>query len=109
MSIPGDVVTAALLGGLMIQGINPGPLFAQEHPDVVYVIYNAVLLSAVLCFVFMQLIGIRLFPKALRIPKYVLLPVVLIMALVGTYNMNFYPFIKWFYCALGYQPHITDF
>ena len=37
LGIPGDVVTAALLGGLMIQGINPGPLFAQEHPDVVYV------------------------------------------------------------------------
>ena len=108
LGIPGDVVTAALLGGLMIQGINPGPLFAQEHPDVVYVIYNAVLLSAVLCFVFMQLIGIRLFPKALRIPKYVLLPVVLIMALVGTYNMNFSVNDVWFAVIFGAVGYLMD-
>ena len=108
LGIPGDVVTAALLGGLMIQGINPGPLFALEHTDVVYVIYNAVLLSAVLCFVFMQLIGIRLFPKALRIPKYVLLPVVLIMALVGTYNMNFSVNDVWFAVIFGAVGYLMD-
>lgn len=89
LGIPGDVVTAALLGGLMIQGINPGPLFSIEYPDLVFTIYNAVLVSAIVCFVFMQLVGVRLFPRALRIPKHILLPAVLIMALVGVYNMNY--------------------
>ncbi len=108
LGIPGDVVTAALLGGLMIQGINPGPLFVTEHPDIVHVIYNAVLVSAVVCFVFMQLVGIRLFPKALRIPKYILLPVVLIMALVGTYNMNFSVNDVWFAAIFGAVGYLMD-
>ncbi len=108
LGIPGDVVTAALLGGLMIQGINPGPLFTTEHPDVVHVIYNAVLLAAVFCFIFMQLVGIRFFPKALRIPKYILLPVVMIMALVGTYNMNFSVNDVWFAAIFGAVGYLMD-
>lgn len=108
LGIPGDVVTAALLGGLMIQGVNPGPLFATEHPDIVNVIYNAVLVAAVVCFVFMQLVGIRLFPKALRVPKYILLPIVLIMALVGTYNMNFSVNDVWFAVIFGAVGYLMD-
>ena len=108
LGIPGDVVTAALLGGLMIQGINPGPLFTREHPDVVFVIYNAVLLSAILCFIIMQTVGIRAFPKALHIPKYILLPVVLIMALVGTYNMNFSVNDVWMAILFGLIGYLMD-
>lgn len=108
LGIPGDVVTAALLGGLMIQGVSPGPLFSTEHPDVVFVIYNSVLLAAILCFIFMQLVGIQLFPKALRIPKYILLPVVLIMALVGTYNMNYSTSDVWFAVIFGAVGYLMD-
>lgn len=89
LGIPGDTITAALLGGLMIKGITPGPLFAMEHPDTANTIYNSVLLAGVLVFLIMITIGLKFFPQILRLPKYILLPVVTIFALVGTYNMNF--------------------
>lgn len=101
LGIPGDMVTAALLGGLMIKGIVPGPLFSAEHPDTVFAIYNSVLVSSLLVAIFMLLIGIRVFPLALRIPKYILLPVVLVMALVGTYNMNFSVADVWISVVFG--------
>jgi len=101
LGIPGDTVTAALLGGLMIKGIAPGPLFVAEHPDTVLAIYNAVFASSILVFIFMMLVGIRLFPRILRLPKYVLLPVVAVFALVGTYNMNFSMGDVWATLAFG--------
>jgi len=101
LGIPGDMVTAALLGGLMIKGITPGPLFSTEHPDTVFAIYNSVLVASLLVAIFMLLIGIRVFPLALRIPKYILLPVVLVMALVGTYNMNFSVSDVWISVVFG--------
>ena len=73
----------------MIKGITPGPLFAMEHPDTANTIYNSVLLAGVLVFLIMITIGLKFFPQILRLPKYILLPVVTIFALVGTYNMNF--------------------
>lgn len=98
LGIPGDIVTAALLGGLMIKGITPGPLFSTEHPDIVFTIYNAVLVASVLVFLVMAFVGIRYFPQCLRLPKYILLPIVMIFALIGTYNMNFTVNDVW--CAL---------
>ncbi len=101
LGIPGDMVTAALLGGLMIKGITPGPLFATEQPETLYAIYNSVLVASLLVGAIMLLVGIRVFPLALRIPKHILLPVVLIMALVGTYNMNFSVNEVWIAVVMG--------
>ena len=101
LGIPGDMVTAALLGGLMIKGITPGPLFATEQPETLYAIYNSVLVASLLVGAIMLLVGIRVFPLALRIPKHILLPVVLIMALVCTYNMNFSVNEVWIAVVMG--------
>ncbi len=108
LGIPGDIVTAVLLGGLMIKGITPGPLFASEHPETVNAIYNSVLLASLLVFVFMIFVGIRLFPYCLRIPKHVLLPIVLIFALVGTYNLNFSTADVWVAALFGLVGYLMD-
>lgn len=108
LGIPGDIVTAALLGGLMIKGITPGPLFSSEHPDTVLTIYNSVLVASILVFVIMTLIGIRYFPQCLRLPKYILLPIVMIFALIGTYNMNFTVNDVWCALVFGMMGFIMD-
>lgn len=89
LGIPGDIVTAALLGGLMLKGVTPGPLFVLEYPDAVNAIFNSVFISSFLMLVLMLSIGVRVFPVILRVPKFLLLPVVMIMALAGTYNLNY--------------------
>ena len=108
LGIPGDIVTAALLGGLMIKGITPGPLFSSEHPDTVLTIYISVLVASILVFVIMTLIGIRYFPQCLRLPKYILLPIVMIFALIGTYNMNFTVNDVWCALVFGVMGFIMD-
>lgn len=89
MGIPGDIVTAALMGGLMLKGAAPGPLFMREFPALTNTIFNSVLVASFIMLILMLLVGVRVFPTVLRLPKYVLLPVVLVMALAGIYNINY--------------------
>ena len=42
LGLPGDVVTAVLMGGLMIQGLAPGPLLFQDHPEVVVGLFTRI-------------------------------------------------------------------
>ena len=88
IGIPGDAATAVLLGGLMLHGLQPGPLLIRENPEVIYGIYAAMLLSSMLMLVVMMS-GIRIFPKLLRIKKSFLLPFVLAIGLVGCYNLMY--------------------
>lgn len=88
MGIPGDAATAVLLGGLMLHGLQPGPLLMKEHPELIYGIYAAVLIASILMFIVMMG-GIRVFPTLLRIKKSFLLPFVLVIGMVGCYNLKF--------------------
>lgn len=87
LGIPGDAVTAILLGALMIQGLQPGPLLFKEHGDLVYTIFSGLLVGNVLMLI-SGLLGIRLFIKVLSVPKNVLTPIIFILCVVGSYAMN---------------------
>lgn len=88
MGIPGDASTAALLGGLMLHGLQTGPLLMKEHGEIAYGIFGAVFLATVAMAVIMMG-GIRIFPVLLRIPKSFLLPLVLMIGMVGCYNLQY--------------------
>ncbi|MBT9780091.1 Tat pathway signal protein [Clostridium sp. MCC353] len=85
LGIPGDATTAVLLGGLTIHGLEPGPLLFQNKPVFVYVMFGAAILAAVMVLV-MQLFGMRLFPKILKIPYHYLYSVVLALCFVGAFS-----------------------
>lgn len=87
LGIPGDGVTAMLLGGLMIQGIVPGPLMFVNYRPIVNIIIAALLISGVLVFV-IQLFATKLFVRLLAVPKNVLMPVVACLCAVGAYASN---------------------
>ena len=89
LGIPGDTVTAALLGGLMIKGITPGPLFVKNNPETMHAIFNSVLIASFVMLIFMYLVGLRLFPRILRLPKFIILPAVAIMSIIGVYNISY--------------------
>ncbi len=88
IGIPGDAATAALLGGLMLHGLQTGPLLMTERPEVAYSIFAALFLSSIIMFLVMMG-GIRIFPTLLRIPKSFLLPLVLVIGVVGCYNLQY--------------------
>jgi putative tricarboxylic transport membrane protein len=87
LGIPGDVVTALLLGGLMVHGLNPGPLLFRNQGEFVYSIFASTMVSSLIMLLVMYL-GIRLFARVLTVPKHILLPVVIVMCCVGAYGIN---------------------
>jgi len=85
--IPGDVVAAILLGAFMIHGITPGPLVFTENAPAIYAIYMGLmignLLNLVLGYGF-----IRMVVHVLEIPKRILFPIIVAMAVIGSYSLN---------------------
>jgi putative tricarboxylic transport membrane protein len=87
LGIPGDPATAIILGGLLIHGIQPGPLLFAEKPAVVANIYILFLFAYVVV-VLLQLYGVRLFVKALRVPPHLLAVGILVMCAVGSFAIR---------------------
>ena len=80
-------VTAMLLGGFMIHGIQPGPLLFVSQGPLVYTIFIAMLVSS-LMMMFAELFGVRVFVKLLGVPKYILLPIILVLCFVGAFGLG---------------------
>ncbi|WP_416181317.1 tripartite tricarboxylate transporter permease [Acidaminococcus timonensis] len=87
LGIPGDTVTAMLLGGFVLHGIQPGPLLFESHGDVVYGVFVAMILSSV--FMLLWAFGaMRLFIKVLKVPKNYLYPIIIVLCTLGAYAVN---------------------
>ncbi len=86
LGIPGDAITAVLLGALSMRGVSHLSLF-DKRPDLFSLILAALVLSAIFLLLF-GLTGIRLFVHVLKIPKGILMPIILILCAVGAYAIN---------------------
>jgi putative tricarboxylic transport membrane protein len=87
LGIPGSATTAVILGALLVQGLRPGPLLFVQHPRVVYAVF-AGMIAANLIFLVLGLSGAKLFAQIIRIPNYVLNPIILVLCIVGSYALN---------------------
>jgi putative tricarboxylic transport membrane protein len=87
LGIPGDTVTAMMLGGFMLQGLTPGPLLFQTSGVFVYGIFAALLLSN-LAMLIIERFGLKWFVKMAQVPQYILLSVIVTMCAVGAYGVN---------------------
>lgn len=87
LGIPGDTVTAMLLGGLVLHGLQPGPMLIQNSGDVVYGIFAALIIANILMAVFLFL-GMRGFVRLISVPQAILLPIILALCVVGAFGVN---------------------
>lgn len=87
LGIPGDTVTALLLGGLMVHGLNPGPMLFQNSGPFVYGIFAACIIANFVM-LFAEYFGIKLFARVLSVPKHILLPIIIVLCCVGAYGLN---------------------
>lgn len=87
LGVPGDIVTAVMLGAFMMHNITPGPLLFQEHLPLVYALYIGIISSSLLL-LFSGMLCIRGITKLTRVPKMVLFPCVLTICLFGAYAVN---------------------
>jgi len=87
LGIPGDAVTAILLGGLMIHGLRPGPALFNEHYDVVVGIFTSLFLATIFM-VLIQTFGIKVFCKILAVPVNFLAPILGVLSIIGCYAIR---------------------
>lgn len=84
LGIPGDSTTAVLVGAFMLHGIQVGPLFISQNPD----IWNTILIALLVCNLLMfamMFYPLKWVAKIVKIPKMRVYPVVLLMCVVGAY------------------------
>lgn len=87
LGIPCNAVMAILLGALMIHGLQPGPLLMTKAPDLFWgTIVSMYLGNAMLLVLNLPLIG--LWVKVLKVPYYLLYPLILLFCLIGAYSVG---------------------
>lgn len=84
LGIPGDSTTALLIGALTIHGLEMGPMVFKNSGKIVYMMFASVALCAIVCLV-VQALGMRYFPKILKIPYHYLYPAILMVSITGAY------------------------
>lgn len=87
LGVPGDTVTAVLLGALMIQGLTPGPMLLTEHYDLVAFLLW-ILVFANIVMLLMGLLSSKFAPYILKIPVKILMPIVCVLCITGGYASN---------------------
>jgi TctA family transporter len=85
--IPGDSITAIVIGVLYLKGMNPGPTIFIEHPQNIYGVFIVFLLANLLLFPFGWLL-IKLAKNVLHVPRAVLMPIILLFCVVGAFAIN---------------------
>ncbi len=85
--IPGDSITAVVIGVLLMKGIRPGPMIFEQTPEILYTIYIAFILSNIIL-IPLGMIAIKTCSQILRIPKNALMPIILMFCLVGAFAIN---------------------
>lgn len=84
LAVPGDAVTAVLLGVFYIHGIRPGPMLLRQSPEIFATIMTAGLVGCVALLV-MGLTLAPLLARVITIPKRILLPIITLLCIIGAY------------------------
>jgi putative tricarboxylic transport membrane protein len=87
LGIPGDPVTAILIGALVIHGLAPGPLLFIQRGDFAYGMIFSFFWANIFNFV-IALAGLRLLVKALATPRALLMPTIAVLCVVGSYALR---------------------
>jgi putative tricarboxylic transport membrane protein len=85
--IPGDAVTAVMLGALIIHGIQPGPTFVTLNTKVAYGMFAAYFLAHVLTVLY-EWAGLRFALRVVALPLHILAPIILVLCVIGSYALN---------------------
>jgi len=87
LGIPANIVMALFVGALMIHGIQPGPLFIRNYPELFWgVVASMYVGNAMLLVLNLPLIGIWV--RVLKIPYSILFPLIFLFCLIGVYSLN---------------------
>ena len=100
LGIPGSATAAVLLGGLMIWGLQPGPLLFVEQRDFVWGLVASMYLSNVVGLIIV-LSTVPLFAAILRIPFAIIAPLIVVVCAIGAFTVNTAMFNIWVMLLFG--------
>jgi TctA family transporter len=86
LGIPGSATAAVMMGGLMIWGLNPGPMLFIERPDFVWGLIASMYLGNVVA-VILVLVTVPLFAAILRIPFAIIGPLIVVVCFIGAWTV----------------------
>jgi len=87
LGIPGDSVTAVLIGSFMIQGLQPGPLLFKDNPVIIYTLVAGFLIANIVMYG-VGFLGIKLFSKVSHVSPKIIAPSVMMLCMVGTFAVR---------------------
>lgn len=101
LGLPGDTVTAIVLGVFLMKGITPGPLLFEQQPGLIASLYLTFLISNVILLPFYGYLTARLASFLINLPVQVLMSVIAGICVVGAYAINNSVFDIWVMLAMG--------
>ncbi len=99
LGIPGDAVTAIIIGALFIHGLKPGPMLLADTPHLFWFLVGNLTLANLFLLVF-GLTGVRVFARIVECPKAILIPLIVVFSAVGAYAIQNNP--SHIYWTLGF-------
>jgi TctA family transporter len=87
LGIPGSATAAVMMGGLMIWGLNPGPMLFIEQKDFVWGLIASMYLSNIVA-VILVLLTVPMFAALMRVPFFIIAPLIFIVCAVGAYAVS---------------------
>jgi len=87
LGVPGDVITAIIIGAFMIHGLQPGPMMFVLNVDIIYGLFIGLIVSSVMLFA-VGSVAIRAFRYVADVPKRILMPAVLVLCIYGVFAVN---------------------
>ncbi len=85
--IPGDSITAIAIGVLYLKNMNPGPTIFINNPENIYAVFIVFFLANLLMLP-LGVLAIKSYKQVLKVPRAVLMPVILLFCTVGAYAIN---------------------
>jgi TctA family transporter len=85
--IPGDSITAIVIGVLYMKNMNPGPMLFTTNPQNIYAVFLLFILAN-LIMIPLGILCIKVAKRILRVPREILMPLILLFCVVGTFAIN---------------------
>lgn len=105
--IPGDSITAIVIGVLYMKNMNPGPTLFTQNPQNIYAVY-LLFIVANLIMVPLGFLCIKVAKRILQVPREILMPVILLFCVVGTFAINNTPFDVGVMLAAGLVAYVLE-
>ena len=107
LGIPGSPTAAVLLSGMLIWGLQPGPLLFKDKPDFVWGLIASMYLGNI-AGLFVVLLGVPLFAAILRVPFAVIAPIIMVVCTIGAFTVETRLFEMWLMIGFGVAGYVFN-